>query len=59
MGLYRVGLAIDRQGRRRTAYHGYLYEKVALERRSRLAVCTGASASRLDVDGEAGAVRGV
>ncbi|KAF3769828.1 alcohol oxidase [Cryphonectria parasitica EP155] len=59
MGFYRADLAIDSAARRRTAYHAYLNKKIALERRGHLTVCTGTVASRLDVDGDAGVVRGV
>ncbi len=59
MGIYRLDIAIDGHAQRKTSYHAFLSKKLALERQRRLAVCTGSVATRLDVDGEAGLVRGV
>jgi choline dehydrogenase-like flavoprotein len=53
-----MDLMIARSGFRCSAYDGYLPKQIALERRSRLTICTGAIASKLDM-GPDGAVNGV
>jgi choline dehydrogenase-like flavoprotein len=52
-------MAVDAQGRRATAYRAFLNKDVALVRKERLKVCTGVIASKLDIDGAAGVVKGV
>ncbi|KAI6450597.1 hypothetical protein MCOR22_001751 [Pyricularia oryzae] len=52
-------VAIDPKSRRTTAFQGYLNKSIALERQENLTICTGVSASRLDLDAEAGQVKGV
>ncbi|KAI1321942.1 hypothetical protein F5Y16DRAFT_413562 [Xylariaceae sp. FL0255] len=59
MGLFHLDMAIDERGRRVSAYRAFLNNHIAIERKKHLFVCTGVVASRLDVDNEAGIVRGV
>ncbi|KAK7975803.1 hypothetical protein PG989_014266 [Apiospora arundinis] len=58
-GYYYLDSTIDKDGSRHSAYSAYLPKKVALERRSRLAVCTGVVASKLEVDASQQRVRGI
>ncbi|KAF3762951.1 alcohol oxidase [Cryphonectria parasitica EP155] len=59
MGLYRLDQAVDERGHRNTSYQAFLNKRIACERQTHLTICTGAMASRLDVDSDAGSVRGV
>lgn len=59
MGFYRLDQAVNERAERNTAYQAFLNEDVARKRRSRLTVCTGATASRLKIDEGADSVRGV
>lgn len=59
MGFYRLDQAVDERAERNTSYQAFLNEDIARKRQSRLTVCTGASASRLKIDEDAGSVRGV
>lgn len=58
MGLFRLDMAVDDQGRRVSAYSAFLNKKTAIQRRSHLTVCTGVVGSHLDLD-QTGVVRGV
>lgn len=51
--------AINRRGERVSAFNAYLSKQVALQRRRRLTICTGAVVSRLELDGQQGRVQGV
>ncbi|KAH9904750.1 hypothetical protein F4778DRAFT_770105 [Xylariomycetidae sp. FL2044] len=57
--LFRLDITIDENGRRVSAYRAFLNKDLAVRRRKHLTVCTGAVASRLDIDGQSGRVRGV
>ncbi|KAK7943601.1 GMC oxidoreductase [Apiospora aurea] len=58
-GYFALDSTIDRNGARHSAYSAYLPKEIALERRDRLAVCTGVVASTLEVDASQQCVRGV
>ena len=57
-GFYALDMAINGRGERVSAFTSFLSREVALRRRDRLNVCTGAIASRLEVDAETGIVSG-
>jgi choline dehydrogenase-like flavoprotein len=57
-GLFNIDLMISAAGFRQSTYSAYLPKPLALERMSRLTICSGVVASKLDV-GEDGVVRGV
>ncbi|KAI0391446.1 putative GMC oxidoreductase [Xylariaceae sp. FL0594] len=59
MGCFNLDTAITKQGSRVSAVTAYLSKKVALERRQRLTICTGAVASRLECKTQTGLVTGV
>ncbi|KAG8156534.1 hypothetical protein KVR01_013638 [Diaporthe batatas] len=59
MGLFNLDMAIHPNGQRASAYNTYLNRTLALERQKRLTVCTGVVVLSLDVDEQAGIVRGV
>ncbi|KAJ8128537.1 hypothetical protein O1611_g5096 [Lasiodiplodia mahajangana] len=59
MGSFSLDTAIDKHGRRISAITAYLSKTVALGRRDRLTVCTGAVASRLECDAQTRLVTGV
>jgi choline dehydrogenase-like flavoprotein len=59
MGLFDLEMTIHPNGRRASAYNTYLNKKLALSRRQHLTICTGVVVSKLDVDEQAGLVRGV
>ncbi|KAJ9144191.1 Alcohol oxidase [Pleurostoma richardsiae] len=59
MGLFSLDVTIDKHGRRLSAYRAWLNRQIARERRSRLTVCTGVVASKLELDAQAGIVTGV
>ncbi|KAI1461843.1 putative GMC oxidoreductase [Annulohypoxylon moriforme] len=59
MGYFDLDTAIDKRGKRISTFSTYLNKTVALQRRDRLTVCTGAVASRLDADAQTGLVSGV
>ncbi|KAI2640870.1 putative GMC oxidoreductase [Hypomontagnella submonticulosa] len=59
MGLFSLDTAIDQTGKRVSAYTAYLSKAVTYQRRNRLTLCTGAAASRLEVDLQTGLVTGV
>jgi len=50
---------IDRKGERSSTYRAFLPKALALERRSRLAICTGVVVTKLEVKPDAGLVTGV
>ncbi|KAK8044172.1 hypothetical protein PG993_004196 [Apiospora rasikravindrae] len=58
-GYFSLDSTIDSDGARHSAYSAYLPKALALERRDRLAVCTGVVASRLEVDASQQRVRGI
>ncbi|KAK8085405.1 GMC oxidoreductase [Apiospora hydei] len=58
-GYFALDSTIDRDGARHSAYSAYLPKDLALERRGRLAVCTGVVDSKLEVDVAQHCVRGV
>ena len=57
-GFYTLDMAINGRGERISAFTSFLSKDVALRRRDRLTVCTGAIASRLEIDAETGVVSG-
>lgn len=59
MGFYRLDQAVNERSERATSYQSYLNKSVAYERRSRLTICTGATALRLNMDKGNTSVRGV
>ncbi|KAI1379874.1 putative GMC oxidoreductase [Hypoxylon crocopeplum] len=59
MGSFKLDVAIDRHGSRISVLTAYLNKAVASERSDRLAVCTGAVASRLEANAQTGLVTGV
>lgn len=59
MGYFQLDQTVDGKGQRFTAYRAFLNKAVALERKGRLSVCTGVIASKLDIDGKSGVVKGV
>ncbi|ETS84699.1 hypothetical protein PFICI_02724 [Pestalotiopsis fici W106-1] len=59
MGCFNLDTAIDKHGSRISALTAYLIREVAYKRRNRLTICTGAAASRLEVNVETGTVGGV
>lgn len=58
-GFFPLDTAINQGGNRVSAFNVYLNRQLALQRRKRLTICTGALVSRLDLDGQMGIVRGV
>ncbi|KAL7948149.1 GMC oxidoreductase [Trichoderma barbatum] len=58
-GYFRLDQAIDSNGRRISAYQAWLNKEIAIARRSHLTVCTGVTASRLEVDTKSHRVVGV
>lgn len=58
-GYFRLDSTIDRNGARHSAYDAYLPQGLARERRSHLTVCTGAVASRLQLDSASQTATGV
>ncbi|ROW13613.1 hypothetical protein VPNG_04562 [Cytospora leucostoma] len=58
-GLFNLDMTIDKQGYRASTYRAFLNKKLAIQRRKHLTVCTGVVASSLDIDEQAGLVRGV
>ena len=58
-GYYDLALAVDDRSERISAYTAYLNKDIALQRHGRLAVCTGAVASKLIVDEKSKRVTGV
>lgn len=58
-GYFRLDATIDGAGARHSAYDAYLPKKLARERRAHLTVCTGAVASRLQLDSTRRTVTGV
>ncbi|KAI0473339.1 putative GMC oxidoreductase [Xylariaceae sp. FL0804] len=59
MGYFNLDTAIDARGNRISAFTAYMNKSLIIQRRGRLTICTGATASRLEVDARAGFVRGV
>ncbi|KAG6357708.1 hypothetical protein INS49_013587 [Diaporthe citri] len=59
MGSFIFDTAIDKSGSRISALTAYLSEAVTSERRDRLTICTGATASRLEADTRTRLVKGV
>ena len=59
MGYFYVDKTINRRGERVSAFRAFLSKPVAIERQDRLTVCTGAIASRLELDGSKGLATGV
>ncbi|KAI3390274.1 hypothetical protein diail_10669 [Diaporthe ilicicola] len=59
MGSFTLDTAIDKRGNRISALTAYLSEAVTSKRRDRLTVCTGATASRLEIDTRTRLVKGV
>lgn len=59
MGLFDLDMTIDRKGYRVSTYKAFLDKTTAIQRRKHLTVCTGVIVSRLDIDEQAGIVRGV
>ncbi|KAI1125964.1 hypothetical protein F5Y10DRAFT_246016 [Nemania abortiva] len=59
LGYHNLDLTIDQRGYRHSALDAYLPKNVAIERQSRLHICTDAVVTRLDVDGRSGIARGV
>jgi choline dehydrogenase-like flavoprotein len=57
-GVFDIDTMISSAGFRLSAFHGYLNKSIALTRRSRLTICTGVVASKINV-GKEGVVRGV
>ena len=58
-GIFRLDTAISRRGERVSAFTSFLNKDIALQRRGWLTVCTGAIASRLELDAGTGLVSGV
>ncbi|ETS76742.1 hypothetical protein PFICI_12129 [Pestalotiopsis fici W106-1] len=58
MGLFRLDMTIDDQGKRVSAYSAFLNKQTATQRQNHLTVCTGVVASHLDID-QTGTVRRV
>ncbi|EHK22903.1 uncharacterized protein TRIVIDRAFT_191530 [Trichoderma virens Gv29-8] len=58
-GYFRLDQAIDSNGRRISAYKAWLSKETAIARTSHLTVCTGVTASRLEVDTKTRKVIGV
>ncbi|KAK7734722.1 hypothetical protein SLS53_007828 [Cytospora paraplurivora] len=58
-GLFNLDMTIDKQGYRVSTYRAFLNKKTAIQRRKHLTVCTGVVVSSLDIDEQAGLVRGV
>ncbi|KAI2617082.1 hypothetical protein GGR54DRAFT_210961 [Hypoxylon sp. NC1633] len=58
-GFFPLDAAINQRGDRVSAFNAYLGKELALQRRKRLTICTGALVSSLDLDGPQGIVKGV
>jgi choline dehydrogenase-like flavoprotein len=58
-GYFYLDYTIDQNGHRHSAYRAYLPKKVAIARASRLTICTGVVASRLELDAVEGTATGV
>lgn len=59
MGIYNIDCMIDKGGMRLSAQRAYLPRDLALARRGRLVICSGAAATKLDIDDDGATVRGV
>lgn len=58
-GFFYLDQTIDAKSRRVSAYRAWLNANIAVERQARLSVCTGAVASRLEIDPRGKRVTGV
>jgi choline dehydrogenase-like flavoprotein len=58
-GYFYLDYTIDQNGHRHSSYRAYLPQKLAIARQSRLTVCTGVIASRLELDADKGIATGV
>ncbi|KAK8043983.1 hypothetical protein PG993_004007 [Apiospora rasikravindrae] len=56
MAFFELDVAIDKHGNRVSALSAYLNKTTVYQRRNHLAVCTGAVASRLEADTQAGII---
>ncbi|KAI1341121.1 hypothetical protein F5Y15DRAFT_376973 [Xylariaceae sp. FL0016] len=59
MGYFSLDYTIDSDGHRHSALRAYLPKQVAIERQSRLNICTGAIVSHIELDVEKGRATGV
>ncbi|KAK7991222.1 hypothetical protein PG988_000016 [Apiospora saccharicola] len=59
MGYFDLDVAIDKRGSRVSALTAYLNKSIVSQRRDRLTICTGAVASRLEINKQTSTVTGV
>ncbi|KAH6692261.1 choline dehydrogenase, partial [Plectosphaerella plurivora] len=59
MGIFNIDVMVDKDSMRLSSQKAYLPRKLALERRGRLVICTGAAATKLEVDEDGKNVLGV
>jgi choline dehydrogenase-like flavoprotein len=58
-GMFNIDTMIDNDGLRVSSLRAYLPLKLALKRRGRLTICTGAAATKLEIDEDGSTVLGV
>ncbi|KAH8666911.1 hypothetical protein BX600DRAFT_284163 [Xylariales sp. PMI_506] len=58
-GYFYLDYSIDENSHRHSAYRAYLPKQVAVDRQSRLTICTGVIATKLELDAGKGLVTGV
>ncbi|KAK8054418.1 choline dehydrogenase [Apiospora saccharicola] len=59
MGYFDLDVAIDKRGNRVSALTAYLNKSIVSQRRDRLTICTGAVASRLEINKQTSTIAGV